>query len=106
MTNYEKALELVKKGIVKKYSTFHGIEYIFIDLGGRWGGYILPKDKYVEITIDNLHVGQGDIDLDKMMVLDVSHRPDYDRHIVKSKGWYNREQKQGTETTVPYIFYI
>ena len=81
MTNYEKALELVKKGIAKKYSTFHGIEYIFIDLGGRWGGYILPEDQYVEVTIDNLHVGLGNIDLDKMMVLDASHRPDYNRHI-------------------------
>ena len=93
MTNYEKALELVEKGIAKKYSTFHGIEYIFIGLGGRWGGYILPEDEYVEITIDNLHVGQGNIDLDRLMVLDASHRPDYDRHIEKSEDWY----KQGTE---------
>ena len=93
MTNYEKALELVEKGIAKKYLTLHGIEYIFIDLGGRWGGYILPKDEYVEITIDNLHVGLGNIDLGRMMVLDASHRPDYDRHIEKIKDWHNREQE-------------
>ena len=79
MTNYEKAIQLVDEGFARKYSKDTG--YIFIDLGGRWGGYILPKDKYVEITIDNLPVGLGNIDLDKMMVMDVNHRPDYDRHI-------------------------
>lgn len=86
MNNYEKALKLVDKGLASKY--FKGTRYIFINLGGRWGGYILPKDKYVEITIDNIHVGLGNIDLDKMMVMDVSHRPGYDKHIVKSEGWY------------------
>ena len=86
MTNYEKALELVDEGIAIKHSTFDKTGYIFIDLGGRWGGYILPKDKYVEITIDNVHVAHGNIDLDKVMVMDANHRPDYDRHIVKSEG--------------------
>ena len=87
MTNYEKALELVDEGFASKHSTFKDTGYIFIDLGGRWGGYISPKDKYVEITIDNLHIGNGNIDLDKMMVLDTSHRLDYNRHIVKSEVW-------------------
>ena len=79
MTNYEKAVELVNRGFASKYSK--DTRYIFINLGGRWGGYILPKDKYVEITIDNLPVGLGNIDLDKMMVVDINHRPDFNRHI-------------------------
>ena len=81
MTNYEKAIQLVDEGFASKYSKDTG--YIFIDLGGRWGGYIFPKDKYVEVTIDNLPVAYGNIDLDKLMVMDINHRPDYDRHIVK-----------------------
>ena len=83
MTNYEKALQLVDRGLARKHLTFKNTGYVFIDLGGRWGGYISPKDKYVDVTIDNVHVGYGTIDLDKMMVLDASHRPSYDRHIVK-----------------------
>ena len=81
MNNYKKALELVKKGIAKKHYTFENTGYIFIDLGEKWGGYISPKNEYVDVTINNVHVGHGDIDLDKMMVLDASHRPDYNRHI-------------------------
>ena len=88
MTNYEKALYLAYRGIARKHSTFNGTGYIFIDLGERWGGYISPKDKYVEITIDNIHAGHGNIDLSRLMVFDASHRPDYDRRIVKSEGWY------------------
>lgn len=83
--NYEKALELVKKGVAHNHPTFKDTGYIFIDLGGRWAGYISPKNKFVDVTIDNVHVGHGNIDLDKLMVLDASHRPDYDRHIVKSE---------------------
>ena len=79
MTNYEKALKLVDKGFASEHSAFKGC--ICIDLGGRWRGSILPKDKYVEITIDNLPVAYGNIDLDKLMVVDTNHRPDYDRHI-------------------------
>ena len=81
MTNYEKALKLVDKGFASKHSTFKDTGYIFIDLGGRWGGYISPKEEFVEVTLNNVRVGHGDIDLDRMMVLDASHRPDYDRHI-------------------------
>ena len=83
MDNYEKALELINKGYASRHITFKSTGYIFIDLGGRWGGYISPKNKYVEVTIDNVHVGLGNIDLDKMMLLDASHRPNYNRHIVK-----------------------
>ena len=83
MTNYEKALHLAYRGIARKHSTFKDTGCIFIDLGGRWGGYIFPKDKYVEVTIDNVHVGHGNIDLDRLMVFDASHRPNYDRYIVK-----------------------
>lgn len=84
-TNYEKAVELMNKGFASKHSTFKYSGCIFIDLGGRWGAYAFPKDKYVEVTIDNVHVGIGNIDLDKMMVLDANHRPDFNRHIEKSE---------------------
>ena len=80
-TNYEKALKLVDKGFACKHSTFKDTGYIFIDLGGDWGGYISPKEEYVDVTLNNIHVGHGNIDLDRLMVLDASHRPDYDRHI-------------------------
>ena len=83
--NYKKALELVKKGIAKKHFTFNKTGYVFIDLGGAWGGYISPKEKYVNVTRNNVHVAYGDIDLDKLMVVDASHSPDYDRHIVEVK---------------------
>lgn len=86
MTNYEKALQLVDRGFASKHPTFKDTGCIFIDLGGRWGGYVFPKNKYVEVTIDNVHVGLGNIDLDKMMVLDVNHRLDFNRHIEKSES--------------------
>ena len=90
MDNYEKALKLVNRGFASKHSTFDKTGYVFIDLGGRWGGYISPKEDFVEVVLNNVHVGHGNIDLDRMMVLDASHRPDYDRHIevevVKSEG--------------------
>ena len=81
MDNYEKALELVKKGFASKHFTFDKTGYVFIDLGGAWGGYISPKEEFVEVVLNNVHVGHGNIDLNKMMVFDASHRPDYDRHI-------------------------
>ena len=81
-TNYEKAIELVNRGVASKHFTFNKTGYVFIDLGGAWGGYISPREKFVDVTINNVHVGHGDIDLDKLMVLDASHRPNYDRHIV------------------------
>ena len=83
MNNYEKAFKLVDEGAASKHFTFNKTGYVFIDLGGAWGGYISPKEKFVDVTINNVHVGHGDIDLDRLMVVDASHRPDYDRHIVK-----------------------
>ena len=86
MTNYEKALRLVDEGIAIKHSTsFDKTGCIFIDLGDDWAGYVLPRNKFVVVAIDNVHVAYGNIDLDKMMVMDASHRPDYDRYIVKSE---------------------
>ena len=84
-SNYEKALILLSAGYAHKHSTFKDTRYIFLDLGGRWGGYISPKEEFVDVTIDNVHVAHGNIDLDRLMVLDASHRLDYDRHIVKSE---------------------
>lgn len=81
MTNYEKAIQLVDRGFASKHSTFKDTGYIFIDLGGVWGGYISPKEEFVEVVLNNVHVGNGNIDLDRLMVLDASHRPDYDRYI-------------------------
>ena len=81
MTNYEKALKLVNKGFASKHSTFKDTGYIFIDLGGAWGGYISPKEEFVEVILNNVRVGNGNIDLDRLMVLDASHRLGYDRHI-------------------------
>ena len=81
--NYEKAVELMNKGIAKKHYTFKNTGYIVIDLGENCVGYISPKNRYVDVAENNVHIGHGDIDLDRLMVLDASHRPDYDRHIVK-----------------------
>ena len=85
--NYVKALELVDRGIAHKHPTFKDTGYIFIDLGEDWVGYISPKNVFIDITINNIHVAHGNIDLDKLMVFDANHRPDYNRHIVKSEGW-------------------
>ena len=82
MNNYEKALELVKKGIANKHYTFKNTGYIVIDLGENWVGYISPKNRYVDVAKNNVHVGHGNIDLERMMVVDASHRSDYDRHIM------------------------
>ena len=83
MTNYEKALKLIDEGFASKHSTFKDTGYIFIDLGGAWVGYISPKEDFVEVVLNNLRIGNGNIDLDRLMVLDASHRPDYNRHIEK-----------------------
>ena len=87
MTNYEKALKLVDEGFARKHSTFKDTGCIFIDLGlgGRWRAYAFPKDKYIEVTINNVHAGHGNIDLSRLMVFDADHRHNYDRHIEKIK---------------------
>ena len=56
MTNYEKALKLVDEGFARKHSTFKDTGYVFIDLGEKWGGYISPKEEFVDVTENNVHI--------------------------------------------------
>ena len=74
MTNYEKALELLDKGMADKHHTFNDTGYLIIDLGEAYAGYISPNDKNVEITKHNEHIGYGVIDMDKMVVHDTANR--------------------------------
>ena len=83
MSNYAKALKLLSKGIAKEHGTFKTTGYIVLDLGGAYAGYASPREEYVEVVKNNCHVGHGDIDLDKMMVIDASNRSIYDRPIKK-----------------------
>ena len=82
MTNYEKAMILLKNGIARKHGTFKNTGYICIDLG-EYCGYISPRDKYVDVAEDVTHVSWGNIDIVKMMVLDTSNRHSYDLPIKK-----------------------
>lgn len=84
MTNYEKAQELLNKGIAKKHYTFdNGTGCIVIDLGGSFVGFISSHDKFVDVAQDGEHVSYGDIDLEDMMVLDTSNRHRYNFPIKK-----------------------
>ena len=83
MSNYEKAQELLKKGIAKKHYTFAETGCIVLDLGGVYAGYISPKDKYVDVASIGSHDFYGNIDIKNMMVHDVSNRVRYDRPIKK-----------------------
>lgn len=74
MTNYEKALELLNRGMADKHHTFNDTGYLIIDLGGAYAGYISPNDKNVEITKFNEHIGYGVIDMEKMVVHDTANR--------------------------------
>ena len=69
MDNYERALELVNKGIARRHHTFDATGYITLDLGGEFVGYISPKDVNVDIAEDNTHIDYGYIDLEKMEVV-------------------------------------
>ena len=86
MTNYEKAQELLKKGIVKKHYTFDNGKTgcIVIDLVGSFVGFISPYDKFVDVSQGGEHVSYGAIDLEDMMVLDTSNR---DRYNLPIKKW-------------------
>ncbi len=90
MTNYEKALELLKRGLAKKHYTFDGGKTgcIVIDLGETYVGFIQPQDKYVDVASCGTHVSFGIIDLVNMYVLDVSNRHRYNRPI---KKWEDAE---------------
>lgn len=85
MTNYEKALELLNRGIAKKHYTFDNGKTgcIVIDLGGSFVGFITRYDEFVVVAQGGEHVSYGDIDLEDMMVLDISNRHRYNLHIKK-----------------------
>lgn len=83
MTNYEKSQALLDAGVAKKHYTFSQTGCIVLDLGDVYAGYILPKDKYVDVASIGSHDFFGNIDLEKMMVHDVSNRDSYNRHIKK-----------------------
>ena len=85
MKNYEKALELLNRGIARKHYTFDNGETccIVIDLGGSFVGFISPYDKFVDVAQGGEHVSYGDIDLEDMMVLDTSNRHRYNLPINK-----------------------
>ena len=83
MTNYEKAQVLLNAGIAKKHYTFAKTDCIVLDLGGVYAGYISPDDKHVDVASIGSHDFFGNIDLQNMVVHDVSNRDSYDRHIKK-----------------------
>ena len=85
MTNYEKALELLNRGIAKKHYTFDNKKTgcIVIDLGVSFVGFISPHDKFVDVAQDGEHVSYGIIDLENIMVLDASNRHRYNFPIKK-----------------------
>lgn len=85
MTNYEKAQELLKKGIAKKHYTYESGKTgcIVIDLGGSFVGFISKYDKFVDVAQGGEHVSYGAIDLEDMMVLDTSNRHRYNFPIKK-----------------------
>lgn len=83
MNNYGKALQLLNEGIAKEHYTFKNTGYIVLDLGGAYAGYASPREAYIEVVKNNCHVGHGDIDLDRMMVIDASNRFIYDHPIKK-----------------------
>ena len=85
MTNYEKSVELLNRGIARKHYTFDRGKTgcIVIDLGGSFVGFISPYDKFVDVAQDGEHVSYGVIDLADMMVLDISNRHRYNLPIKK-----------------------
>lgn len=85
MTNYEKAQELLKKGIAKKHYTYESGKTgcIVIDLGGSFVGFISKYDKLVDVAQGGEHISYGAIDLENMMVLDISNRNRYNFPIKK-----------------------
>lgn len=74
MTNYEKALELMDKGMAYEHHTFKDTGYLVLDLGGEYAGYIAPDDENVDMARNNVHIGYGIIDMDKMVVHDTANR--------------------------------
>ena len=85
MTNYEKAMHLLNEGIAKKHYTYESGKTgcIVIDLGGSFVGFITRYDEFVDVAQYGEHVSYGVIDLEDMMVLDISNRPRYNLPIKK-----------------------
>lgn len=85
MTNYEKAQDLLNKGIARKHCTFDNVEtgLIIIDLGDTFVGFISQHDKFVDVARCGVHVSYGNIDLENMMVLDISNTHCHNLHIKK-----------------------
>lgn len=88
LSNYEKAMALLNKGIAEKHYTFKSTGYIVLDLGGAYEGYASPREKYVDVVKNNEHIGYGNIDLEESMVRDTSNRYGYDRPILDLGGAY------------------
>lgn len=88
MTNYEKALQLLNSGIARKHYTYEQTGYIILDLGGQYAGYISPLCRHVEVSKGGIHLGYGNIDIDKMMVFDMLNREKYNLTI---KKWEDAE---------------
>lgn len=90
MSNYEKAQELLNKGIAKKHYTFYSGKTgcIVIDLGGSFVGFITRYGEFVDVAQCGEHVSYGVIDLENMMVLDTSNRHRYNLPI---KKWEDSE---------------
>lgn len=88
MTNYEKAKRLLDVGIAKKHFTYEAGKTgcIVIDLGGSFVGFITRYDKFVDVAQGGVHVSYGVIDLEEMMVLDISNRRRYSLPIKKWEG--------------------
>ena len=115
MNNYEKALELVKKGIAKKLK-YTGC--ILFNLGYNTVGFIYPND--VNVTVDvnaddkltdyNYKYDCGFIDLDTMSIIGIKDNYSIEKYSIhssekKSSIYYWR--KQGTEEQLfPIFFYI
>ena len=85
MKNYEKAVELLNRGIAKKHYTYESGKTgcIVIDLGGSFVGFITRYYEFVDVAQSGEHVSYGVIDLEDMMVLDISNRHRYNLHIKK-----------------------
>lgn len=53
---------------------------------GSFAGFITRYDKFVDVAQGGVHVSYGVIDLEDMMVLDISNRHSYNLPIKKLEG--------------------
>lgn len=61
MTNYEKAMELLKNGKAEKHYTYNDTGVVCIDLGGDLGGYAAPDKEFIEVVRNATLVWYGNI---------------------------------------------